>query len=378
MRILVNALQAGNLSGTGVYTRKLVEHMFDGCFDVDYVLIWPKDVAGPRMRVPVRMLVYYVPTGLPGVRAVKEQWTVSRMASKTRPSVVHYPASIGPWLPAVPSRSVLEKTVVTVHDLAYLKFPEKFTGGRRLYYRMAMVRGACRAAHVIADSENTRRDLVELAGVSEDRITVVHLGVDAALAPVEDSDELDRVREKYSLPNRFFLFVGTIEPRKNIDCIVDAFTEISGETDHDLVVAGRRGWGFGPLYERIEQTGLTDRIFMPGRIEDADLSAVYSLATAFVWPTLYEGFGLPPLESMACGTPVISSDIPVIREVAGDAAILVDPESSSELADAMRRISASDTLRAEMSGRGIERARMFPWDKTAARTMDVYRRVGNG
>jgi len=180
------------------------------------------------------------------------------------------------------------------------------------------------------------------------------------------------------LPEKFFLFVGTIEPRKNIGCLIDAFERIAADTDTDLVVAGRRGWGFEPIYQRVERTGLTDRILMPGRIEDEDLPAVYSCATALVWPSLYEGFGLPPLESMACGTPVISSDISVIREVVGNAALLVDPTAPDLLAAEMRRLATDRSLRDDMSGRGLERARLFPWSRTAELTMDVYKAVDEG
>ena len=378
MRVLISAMQVGNLSGTGTYTRKIVEYMMAAGSGTEFVLVWPKETAGPHLMSPSHMNILYAPTGVPAVRAVQEQRLIRRAARHVDPDIIHYPASIGPWIPGMPAGSMLERCVVTVHDLAYLKFPERFSAARRLYYRTSMVRGARRAAHVIADSESTRRDLVELGGIPAERITVVHLGVENTFAPVDDDAVLARVREKYSLPPRFFLFVGTIEPRKNVACIVEAYTQLAdGLDDIDLVIAGRRGWKFGPLYAQIERAELTDRILMPGRIDDKDLAAVYSCAEAFVWPTIYEGFGLPLLEAMACGTPVISSDIGVVREVVGDAALLIDPQSPQQLADAMQRVVSSGDFRDDLVRRGIARARLFPWEQTATRTLEVYRRVAN-
>jgi len=378
MRVLISAMQVGNLSGTGTYTRKIVEYMIAAGSDMEFVLVWPKEAAGPRLRSPGQMNILYAPAGTPVVRAVREQWLVRRVARHVDPDIIHYPASIGPWIQGMPAGSMLDRCIVTVHDLAFLKFPERFSTARRLYYRTSMVRGARRAAHVIADSESTRQDLIERGGVPADRITVVHLGVDKTFAPVDDTIAAARVREKYFLPPRFFLFVGTIEPRKNVACIVEAYAQLAGKLDNiRLVVAGRRGWKFGLLYQQIEQAGLADRIFMPGRIDDEDLPALYSCAEAFVWPTMYEGFGLPLLEAMACGTPVISSDIDVVREVVGDAAVLVDPRSPAELTDAMWRVVSTAGFRDDLVRRGIARAHKFSWEQTATRTLAVYERVAN-
>jgi len=377
MRVLISAMQVGNLSGTGTYTRKIVEYMMAVGSSVEFVLVWPKEAAGPRLRAPGHMNILYAPAGPPAVRAVREQWLVRRAARHVDPDVIHYPASIGPWIPGMPAGSMLARCIVTVHDLAYLKFPDRFSTARRLYYRTSVVRGARRAAHVIADSESTRQDLIELGGIPAERITVVHLGVEDTFAPVDDAAAAARVRAKYSLPHRFFLFVGTIEPRKNVASIVEAYTQLAGDLDIDLVIAGRRGWKFGPLYRQIERTAPAGRILMPGRIDDEDLPALYSCAEAFVWPTLYEGFGLPLLEAMACGTPVITSDIDVVREVVGDAAMLVDPRSPAELADAMRRVVSAGDFRDELARRGIARARKFPWEQTAARTLAVFQRVAH-
>ncbi len=378
MRVLIDAMQVGNLSGTGTYTRKITEHMMAAGGDTEFVLVWPKDAPGPHLRSPAKVSILYAPSGTPAVRTVREQWQVRRAAARVDPGVIHYPASIGPWMPGMLSRSMMNRCVVTVHDLAYLKFPERFSPARRLFYRMAMVRGARRAAHVIADSESTRQDLIELGGIPSDRVTVVYLGVDETFGPVDNPETLAHVREKYVLPDRFFLFLGTIEPRKNVACLVEAYAQLAPALDIDLVIAGRRGWKFGALFRQIEAAGLTERVWLPGRIDDNDLPAVYSCADAFVWPTLYEGFGLPPLEAMACGTPVISSDIGVIEEVLGDAAMLVDPASPDQVADAMRRVAASEELRENLAKRGVERARLFRWERTAEQTLAVFQRVANG
>ncbi len=235
MRVLISAMQVENRSGTGMYTRKIVEYMIAAGSGMEFVLVWPKEAAGPRLRSPGQMNILYAPTGPPAVRAVREQRLVRRAARRVDPDVIHYPASIGPWIPGMPGGSILERCVVTVHDLAYLKFPERFSFARRLYYRTSIVRGARRAAHVIADSESTRQDLIELGGIPAERVTVVPLGVEDTFTPVDDDAALTRVREKYSLPSRFFLFVGTIEPRKNVACIVEAYTQLAGELDDPFV-----------------------------------------------------------------------------------------------------------------------------------------------
>jgi glycosyltransferase involved in cell wall biosynthesis len=266
--------------------------------------------------------------------------------------------------------------VTTIHDLTTYVMPEQHTPGRRSYLRWMIPQACRRAEGIIAVSENTRNDLVRLLRVPHEKIFVVPLGVDPTLRPVQDPDELLAVRQKYGLPKKFILYLGAIEPRKNLHTLVKAFQEAEDlHREFALVLAGSLGWGYGPLLRQVKSSAVRDRIIFPGYVSADDLAAVYGASSLFVYPSLYEGFGLPVLEAMACGTPVVTSNVSSLPEVAGDAALFVDPHSASELAAAMRRILAHEDVRQTLSRRGILRARAFDWDRTALKTREVYARL---
>jgi len=265
--------------------------------------------------------------------------------------------------------------VVTIYDMTFQLMPKRHSLHKRLYFRAmipAMVKGSDR---VIATSESTKRDILGFVRVEKEKICVIHLGVAGRFEPVRDGERLAEIREKYNLPREFILFVGVIEPRKNLETLVDAYLADSLSDRFDLVLAGSLGWDYSGLVRKIASSRVRGRVRMPGYVADADLPALYSAATAFVYPSLYEGFGLPPLEAMACGTPVITSSVSSLPEVVGEAAILVDPKDVGALASALQRILKDRQLREELSRRGRERAKLFTWDQTAEKTLEVYRLV---
>lgn len=361
MRVLLNALQAGNRSGTGRYTLELMYALI-ATDEVDLGVVWPMDALPDRVPRGARVIGQ---TGGALARVMADQWTIPR--AHARPyDLVHYPANIGPLRVNTP-------TVLTVHDLSFCHHPEWFSKSRAAYYRWAVPATARRATRVIADSEMTREDLVTLARVSPDKIDVVPLGVSDSFKPATESEKA-AVRERHTLPERFFLFVGTLEPRKNLPRLVATWSSIAKEIPEDLVIAGRWGWRREELETALIKSPHRDRIHLIDFIAGEDLSAVLCCARAFVWPSLFEGFGLPPLEAMACGTPVLTSNTSSLPEVVGEAALMVDPQSESEITAALLRLSREDRLCVDLSKRGIGRAAAFTWARTARETLAVYRK----
>lgn len=364
MRVLIDGLQAGNRSGTGVYTERLVEWLPRVAADIRLAVLWPQGLPLPPFpdRAPE---VISRPGGLK--RLYADQWGVRAERRRLNAGLVHYPASVGNVLG-------LDGMVVTVHDLAVLVRPEWFKAGRAAYYRLAISRSARLAKRVIADSEATARDLRERLRVPAERIDVVPLGVDESLAPAPGPEQA-RVRAQYALPERYFLYLGTLEPRKNVARLVRAWSRVAEECDADLVLAGRYGWKVEPILREVLASPQTARIRLPGFIARDDMDAVMSGAQAFLWPSLYEGFGLPPLEAMACGVPVLTSNTSSLPEAVGDAAITVDPEDEDAIADAVRRLAQDDALRARLREAGLQRAAQFTWRRTAELTAESYRRA---
>ena len=290
-----------------------------------------------------------------------------------------------PWDPLMPGTQIFHATehllppfrhirsVLTVHDLIYVLFPEYHLPMNYHFLRLMMPRFARRADAIIAISECTRRDLVRLWQIPAEKVHVIYEGVDPRFADRPDAQAMAHVRQRYSLPDRYALYVGTIEPRKNLPTLFEAWTQLRDRPP--LVVAGKKGWLFEETFARVEALDLSDIVHFTGFVADEDLPALYAGAELFVFPSLYEGFGLPVLEAMACGTPVITTTGGSLPEVAGDAALIVEPTDVDALRDALDRLLHDASLRDDLSARGIDRVRRFSWERTAQETLAVYRRV---
>ena len=294
-----------------------------------------------------------------------EQVTLPLEVARVRPDVLHSPDFIPPF------RRVF-RSVVTVHDVGFLRFPETLTEQSRRYY--GQVGRAVRSAErTIAVSHATARDLAELLDAPLDRVRVVHNGVDALFRPQTNPDVLSRMRRRYGLDQPYVAFLGTFEPRKNLPTLLRAFRIVRARHDVLLALVGRRGWLYEPILASIDELGIRPAVRV---IEDAprtDFPAILSGATAFAFPSLYEGFGLPPLEAMACGTPTVVADTSALPEVVGDAALLHPPTDHEALADALLRVIKDESLRTTLRARGIERAAHFTWERSARETLAVYR-----
>ncbi len=257
------------------------------------------------------------------------------------------------------------RRIVTVHDLAYLVYPQCAVPSLGWYLHRAVPRSVARADLVLADSHSSRQDIIRLLGVPAERVRVVPLGVDAAYRPLEDRTLLEGVRVRYGLPGRFLLFVGTIEPRKNLPRLLEALAGLPEEERLPLVVVGKPGWLYEESFTSVARLGLGRWVYFLGFVPEEELPALYNLAAALVYPSLYEGFGLPPLEAMACGTPVLTSGTSSLPEVVGEAAVLVDPLEVVSIREGLQAIIQDGTLRERLRADGLERARAFTWERAA-------------
>jgi glycosyltransferase involved in cell wall biosynthesis len=269
------------------------------------------------------------------------------------------------------------RTVLTVHDLSFVRVPEYAHPSVHEYLVHSVPRSAQRADLILAVSAATRQDVVELLGVPEGRVQVIYEGVDGRFRSVEDEQTLAAVRRRYNLERPFVLGLGTLEPRKNFRGLVEAFARLRERRhlEHELVIVGRKGWLYEPIFERVQELGVERQVRFLGFAADEDLPAIYTLASCLAYPSFYEGFGLPVLEAMACGTPVVTSHSSSLPEVAGSAALLVDPHDADSLADALDRVVFDDGLRAELRAAGLERARRFTWERAAQELVAAYRSV---
>jgi glycosyltransferase involved in cell wall biosynthesis len=278
-----------------------------------------------------------------------------------------------PTLPAT-------KTILTVHDLSFVRTPETATPVLKAYLDRVVPRSVRRADHVIADSQATKDDLVELYGTPPDKISVLLSGVNPQYKPVIDSDILRHVRRKYGIPLDvpYIFSIGTIQPRKNYGRLIEALARLREEfADLYLVIAGGKGWLDTPIFETVQRLNLQDVVIFTGFVDDADVPPLYSDALCTSYVSLYEGFGFPVVESMACGTPVVTSNVSSLPEVAGEAALMVDPYDVEAITAALRQLVSDSALQAELIEAGRSQAAQFTWEKSAQRLLHIYRQILN-
>jgi glycosyltransferase involved in cell wall biosynthesis len=300
-----------------------------------------------------------------------ERWTlpVELLAPGTRPDVLHSIDHVapawGPW-----------RSVVTLHDLAFLLYPETQTAASRAYYAAAG-ESARKAARVIAVSRRTASDAVRLLGLDPVRVRVIHNAADPRFFRPRSPDELAPLSARLGFdPHQpYILFVGTLEPRKNVPLLFEALAQLRRHMDVHLLLVGGRGWLGAPIQAAHARSGVGGAAHFLGWLDQSDLAVLYSHARVFVLPSVYEGFGLPVLEAMACGAPVVCSNAGPLPEVAGDAAVLLTPEDPSAWAEAIGRVLSDASLAVELRARGARRAREFSWERSARATREVYRQA---
>jgi glycosyltransferase involved in cell wall biosynthesis len=270
-------------------------------------------------------------------------------------------------------------SVVTFHDLTFFLFPQLHTRSKRLFFPAAMRISARKANALAAVSENTRQDAIRLLAVPPQKIFTTPLGVSEDFRPVRDASLSEAVRGRYNLPQRFILYVGLVEPRKNLPLLLSAYKKLEVLSKiPPLVIVGRLGWMYQEVFRQVEILQLKEKVLFAGYVPIADLPIVYNLADMFVYPSIYEGFGLPPLEAMACGTPVVTTAVSSMPEHVGDAGVLVPPQDEQALSQAMFEVLANQELRDQLAVKGPQQAARYTWKRTAQATLEVYQQAMRG
>lgn len=272
-----------------------------------------------------------------------------------------------PALPVIP-------TVLTVHDLSFVHVPESASPSLKKYLDVVVPRSIYNATHILADSEATRSDIISLYSVSSSKVSVLLSGVNQSFKPIADHKLSLTTRNKYNLEDvPYIITVGTVQPRKNYIRLIHALAMLhSRGIKIHLVISGGKGWLDNPIYDTIAQTHMQEFVHFIGFADDADLPVLYSAATCLAFPSLYEGFGLPILEAMACGIPVVTSNLSSLPEVAGDAALLIDPYDVNAIADALQQLIEDQPLRDRLIQKGLSRVKEFTWQKSARQLLDIY------
>jgi len=298
--------------------------------------------------------------------SMAEQVELPKVLKSLKADLFHSPSFAAPLF--CPCRLIM-----TVHDVNHMVFPQYYGRIHQLYYRHIVRPAVRKAQKILTVSQFSRNEIINFLGVSPEKMIVTYNGIDSAFKVIDKHDALEDVRRRYRLPAEFVLYVGNRKPHKNVEQLMAAFSRV--RTDYSLVLTGEADRQLGGL---AEDMGLTGRVVFAGDVAEDDLPVLYNLAGLFVFPSLYEGFGLPPLEAMACGTPVVTSNRSSLPEVAGEAAVLVDPYSAEELTAAIERVLQDESLYSQMREKGLVQAAKFSWEDTARQTLEVYEEVLKG
>jgi glycosyltransferase involved in cell wall biosynthesis len=270
--------------------------------------------------------------------------------------------------------------VTTVHDISFRLYPEWFPRRHRTLLNLTVPGAMRRAAHVITDSEGSRRDILRVYRLPQNQVSCVHLAAAPEFTPLEVSAARAAIQGRLKFEGPYLLSVGVLQPRKNLPLLLEGFARAlrSADFPHRLVLTGKRGWEVEDLHRLVQRLQITDRVVWTDYVEDAELPALYNCADALAYPSLYEGFGLPPLEAMACGTPVLVSNAPAMPEIAGDAALILPVMDAVAWGGAIARVLTDSSCRAELRRAGLARAALFTWRDTALKTLEIYRRCLEG
>ncbi len=367
MRVGIDArLSYHQPAGISRYTKHLIEELAQLDRETSYTVFQHRKQREPLTKAPN----FHRRTLFTPVHTRVEQPMLAAELSFHSLDLLHSTDFIPPLHSSLPS-------VITVHDLAFLRWPHFLTESHAAYYSQ-IDRAVRHAWHIIVPSESTKSDVVGQLGASPKKISVIYEAAAPQYAPLSQEKCLAAMQRKYGIPEKYIFFVSTIEPRKNIGGLLEAFHGLRkhyGIEDTGLVLAGKPGWLYEEVYRKVEQLDLGRSTFFLGRVPDEDLHKLYVGARCHAHPAYYEGFGLSPLEAMACGTPTIVSNTSSMPEVVGDAGLIIDPSDWEEIAVAMHRLLTEDELHQELSQKGLQRASVFSWSRAASETLDVYRMV---
>ncbi|GAH31265.1 unnamed protein product [marine sediment metagenome] len=364
MRIGVMLRNVGEKGGVGLYTRNIVKNLLEIDKDNQYVLFYQ----GKRRK-----------TSFSGYSNVEEQWInvpykmlwdqifIPFSALKSRIDLLFSPKWTVPLvLPC--------KTVIVVPDVGYYLYPEFYGLKDILYLKFIIPLYLRKTTRIIAVSHTSKKDIIKFTGVDKSKIVAIHVATDIFTGPL-NSSFIEKVKTKYALPSRFILHVGIIYPEKNVERLIQAFAKVAEKFPHKLVLVGGFRWKYSRVFGLIEEFNLKDKVIITNWIPRSELPAFYKLADLFAFPSLYEGFGVPVLEAMACGCPVVTSSTGATPEIVGDAALIVNPKSVDEIYKATVRVLEDEKLKKELVSKGYARAKKFSWEKSARETLSVFKEL---
>lgn len=370
MRIAIDAHSVGTgLGGNESYATNLIEALAEIDCVNNYTLYVTRREALERFSS--RWPNFSVRTTLPHTPFIRIPLTLSAELRRNPVDVLHVQFTAPPFSPC--------PVVVSIHDLSFEHLPQTFKWRSRKQLRITVRRSAREAAQVIALSEHARNDIIDTYGVEPEKVNVIPLAAPAHFRPVLDEEELQRVRQTYGIEGDYILSVGAIQPRKNLSRLVAAYSRLRRARPEGnlprLVLVGKCAWLYDETLRSIKELEVSDSVILTGYVPESDLPALYSGALAFVYPSYFEGFGLPPLEAMQCGTAVIVGDKTSLPEVVGDAGVLVDPFDVADIAAAIEKVISDSNFREQLRVKGLERAKLFNWRKTARQTLRVYQKA---
>ena len=370
MRIAIDAHSVGTgLGGNESYATNLIEALAEIDHENRYSLYVTRREAVERFSN--RWPNFDVRATLPHTPLIRIPLILSAELRRSPVDVLHVQFTAPPFSPC--------PVVVSIHDLSFEHLPQTFKWRSRKQLRITVRRSAREASQVIALSEHARKDIISTYCIAPEKVTAIPLAAAAHFRPIRNDEELQRVRQTYGIEGEYILSVGAIQPRKNLSRLVAAYSRLRRATPEGnlpkLVLAGKCAWLYEETLRTIKELQVSDSVILTGYVPESDLPVLYSGALCFVYPSYFEGFGLPPLEAMKCGVPVIVGNRTSLPEVVGDAAILVDPFDADAIARAMDKLISDSNFRAELAARGLARAKLFDWRETARQTLTVYQRA---
>ncbi len=359
-------------TGVGNYTYNLIQHLSQQDRENQYVLFYSHhlniksaipEIKNPNfeskfIRFPNKLLNLMWGT----VKLPKIDWLVGEVDLYHSPNYTLNILGRG-------------KSLMTIHDLSFLAYRQFSLASGRWHYAFKIKNYAKKTDAIITDSQSTKSEVLKYLKVPEEKIHVIYLGCSEGFQPFPESEKKQKIREKYNIKGDFILYVGTLEPRKNLKGLICAYDRSRAKEDFLLVLAGGKGWKYKHIFRLVKRLKLEDRVIFTGYMSDSDLPALYNSASVFVYPSFYEGFGLPPLEAMACGTPVIVSHTTSLPEVVGNAGVYVDPSDIEQISTSIDTVLSDTELRQTLRERGLKRAKLFSWGKTAKETIMLYKQL---
>ncbi len=370
MRIGIDATSIpSQRGGVGFYIVNLISTLLEIDRENKYFIFMKKgDLSEIKDKANDRFIEVNITSRL--ARLTWEQTILPTMINRYKIDVFHSPHY------TVPFRAKVKK-VVTFHDMTFFSHPEYHLKLKVQFFRRIIPRAAKMADQIISNSKNTKNEIIKFLNVDGQKITVTHFAIDKnRYKPIPKGQVKEQIKKKYDIKDEYILFVGTLEPRKNIASLVNNFFRLkeNGLFPGKLVLAGGKGWGFSEIQKIIKDHHFGKDVLLVGYVPEDDLPFLFNGATVFVYPSYYEGFGIPPLEAIACGTPTITSNISSIPEIMGEAAVLINPQRSDRLYQSLSSLVQNKAERERLRKAGLQRAEHFTWEKTARETLEVYQK----